>query len=518
VPIGDEAFYRELVEGMNDGVLAADGSGTITFASARLCAMLGRTTPELVGTRVERLLPAPRQAPWTSPTSHSGAQTFEVELAREDGGPIVVLVSRRPVFDAHTRLQGTIALVTDITVRRRESIRLQEVAQASAALTGQEFFRSIMRSLAAAFELQAVFVAECADYPTTRVRILAEWDRGRFTDSRDFQLAGTPCKDTVQNGRVCSIPDNLLTHFPDYASRDRTSYLGVPLFDTNGRIVIGHLAFWDSKPLKSEEIFAHPIFQIFASRIGAELRRKRAEEQAQLHLQQLAHVARLSSMGEMATVIAHEINQPLTAIVSYSQACVRLLRSGAAPIGEVVAAMERVATEADRASQIIRHLRSLVRKEETQVAPVELDRLIEEVVRFVQPEARRASVEIKTELAGDLPLAMADNIQIQQVLMNLVRNAIEAASGARDQHEVRIVTRRTGDDTVETAVIDTGSGFDDEMAAKLFEPFFTTKAHGMGIGLAISRSIIEAHHGRIWTTATPGQGARFYFTLPAYRP
>jgi C4-dicarboxylate-specific signal transduction histidine kinase len=245
--------------------------------------------------------------------------------------------------------------------------------------------------------------------------------------------------------------------------------------------------------------------------------RKRAEDQARQHLQSLAHVARVASMGEMATAIAHEVNQPLTAILSYSQACVRLLQGENAPIAEITDAMSRVAEAAERASQIIRHLRSLVRKDDAQRLPVQVNYLVGEVVRLVRPEARQSEVEIRTDLAEELPPVLADNIQIQQVLVNLVRNAIEAINGAAavERREVRVLTRTGPRNTVETRVEDTGPGFDGDTAATLFEPFLTTKAQGMGIGLSISRSIVEAHQGRIGATGRPGCGASFWFTLPA---
>jgi two-component system sensor histidine kinase TtrS len=279
--------------------------------------------------------------------------------------------------------------------------------------------------------------------------------------------------------------------------------------------VIGHLAFFDDRP-RARNVLDNPAFRILASRAGVELLRKRAEEQARRHLDQLAHVTRLSSMGEMASAIAHEVNQPLTAVVNYCQACVRLLRAGRADAGELASSMGEAAAQAERASEIIRHLRSFVRKDEAALAPVALNHLVQEVVRLMRPDARQSGVDIAVELADDLPPVLADGIQIQQVLITLTRNAIEAiAAAGAAVREVRVRTRSGADGTVEVSVADTGPGFDDELAAKLFQPFVTTKAEGMGIGLSISRSIVEAHGGRIWASATPGAGARFHVALPA---
>ncbi len=518
-PIRDAAFYRALVEGMNEGVLVRDGAGVITYASPQFQQMLGYTVEELVGARAEHLLLPEERERWaqTLAASASGVpQTFEHQLVRKDGSVAWVLVSRRPVLGPDGVFRGSVALVSDVTEARRTARQVQELAEGTAPLTGEALFRAAVQHLAEALDLKAVFAAECVDYPTTRVRILAEWDRGRFTEPREFALAGTACDATIAGARINCLPDNLRERFPKYAVRERVSYLGVPLFDTAGDGVIGHLALWGGKPIRGAEIVDHPIFRVFASRIGAELRRKRAEEQARLHLQQLAHVTRLSSMGEMASAIAHEVNQPLTAVVNYSRACIRLLRSGRASADEIVGSMEQAAAQAERASQIIRHLRSFVRKDDAQLGPVELNYLVTEAVRLVQPEARQSTVEIATELGDGLPRVLADNIQIQQVLVNLVRNAVEAINGADpERREVRVGTRRGPEDTVEAWVEDSGPGFDDRMAEKVFQPFFSTKAEGMGIGLAISRSIVEAHHGRIWATSEPGRGARFCLALPA---
>ena len=258
---------------------------------------------------------------------------------------------------------------------------------------------------------------------------------------------------------------------------------------------------------------ARPQFVVAVARDVTE--RRRAEEQARQHLQQLAHVSRLSSMGEMASAIAHEINQPLTAIANYASACLRLLRSGKAQPGEAIDVMQRVAAEAERAGEIVRKMRGFVRGEESQMAMVEPGFLATEVMRLAAAEARQSGVELKSAVEPGLPAVLADSIQIQQVLLNLVRNAVEAVDSADSQRrEVNLVVGRAADGGVQFTVRDTGPGLAPEALDKVFEPFYTTKADGIGIGLPLSRSIADAHGGRLWASPE-AQGAAFHLVLPS---
>jgi two-component system sensor kinase FixL len=242
--------------------------------------------------------------------------------------------------------------------------------------------------------------------------------------------------------------------------------------------------------------------------------RLRAEEQARQHLQQLAHVGRVSAMGEMASAIAHEINQPLTAVRTYAQASQRLLASGAQP-GELSGTLERVAAQADRAAEIIRRLRGFMAKEEVRTAPVGPNFIVREVADLCRHEAQQCGVLVQPDLAEGLPRVVVDCIQIEQVVLNLVRNAIEAMQQAppSSARVLAMSTHRAGDEVV-ISVQDNGPGVPPELAARVFDAFFSTKHGGMGVGLAISRSIAEAHGGRLRLDDQPGGGARFSLTLP----
>ncbi|MCB1859923.1 MAG: PhnD/SsuA/transferrin family substrate-binding protein [Gammaproteobacteria bacterium] len=245
--------------------------------------------------------------------------------------------------------------------------------------------------------------------------------------------------------------------------------------------------------------------------------RKKAEEAANQHLMELAHVARLSTMGEMASGIAHELNQPLTAIATNSHACIRMLESGEVPRERCADVMERISAQADRAGEIIRQLRQFVRKEQPERTLVDINELIAEVLILIRPEARRASVQLLTDLHTGIDRVLVQHIQIDQVILNLVRNAIEAMTEVDNRRrQLRIQTRMSrSKNEILVSVADTGPGLNEEIRGQLFNPFVTTKKEGMGLGLSISKGIIESHDGRLFTDTEAGWGVVFRFTLPA---
>jgi two-component system sensor kinase FixL len=243
--------------------------------------------------------------------------------------------------------------------------------------------------------------------------------------------------------------------------------------------------------------------------------RKLAEEEARARQAELAHVLRLGTMGEMAAGLAHEINQPLSAIVSYARGCTRRLKSGMAAAGALLEPIEEIAAQAMRADEIVQRLLLFVRKQKPARELERIDVLVREVVQLVAGEARKRGVRIVLDLAADLPRVLVDRIQIEQVVLNLVRNGIEAMQTSADDRVLQIETRAADDGAVEVAVRDSGEGLTPELADRVFEPFFTTKRAGLGMGLAISRSIVRAHGGRISASRNPDRGATFRFTLPA---
>jgi two-component system, LuxR family, sensor kinase FixL len=230
---------------------------------------------------------------------------------------------------------------------------------------------------------------------------------------------------------------------------------------------------------------------------------------------ELVHVSRLSAMGEMASALAHELNQPLAAISNYMKGSRRLLAGSTDPnTPKIENAMDRAAEQAIRAGQIIRRLRDFVSRGESEKRVESLSKLIEEAGALGLAGAREQNVQLRFNLNPEADLVLADRVQIQQVLVNLFRNALEAMAQS-ERRELAAVNRKIGDDLIEIEVSDTGTGFHDDVIPNLFKTFFTTKETGMGVGLSISRSIIEAHGGRMWAENNDAGGATFRFTLPA---
>jgi C4-dicarboxylate-specific signal transduction histidine kinase len=244
--------------------------------------------------------------------------------------------------------------------------------------------------------------------------------------------------------------------------------------------------------------------------------RKRAEDRAQQHLAELAHVARLSTVGEMMAELAHELNQPLSAICSHAQACTRLLASGDEDIAEDLSvSLNQVNEQGSRAAEIIRRVRRFVLKAKPSEDVVDLNAMIRDVADLMSIDARMAGADMVLELTEPLPTVVGDRIQLEQVLVNLMRNGFEALRESdRQPRQLTVRTAVTGPQTVAVDVRDNGGGIAPGAIDRIFERFFTTKAGGMGMGLSISQSIIKSHGGTLTAAAVPDGGAVFHFTLP----
>jgi PAS domain S-box-containing protein len=245
--------------------------------------------------------------------------------------------------------------------------------------------------------------------------------------------------------------------------------------------------------------------------------RKDAEERSRLHRDELAHVARLSTMGEMAAEMAHELNQPLQAIANYASGCTLRLRGKGPAAEDLLSALSEITEQSNRASGLIRRMRNFVRKREPQRAYVDMNQRVRDVVALANFEARKQQATLRLDLQDSLPQVFADSIQLEQVILNLVLNGLESmVLTPEEQRVVRVCTVSDSPDSVEVQVWDRGRGFDKETALCMFDPFYTTRDAGLGLGLSISRSIVEAHGGKLWASLNPEGGALFRFVVPVH--
>ena len=255
--------------------------------------------------------------------------------------------------------------------------------------------------------------------------------------------------------------------------------------------------------------------------LRARAERKRSEEALQQAREELARVTRVTTLGELAASIAHEINQPLAAIVANANACLNWLKADRPPLDSIREALTGVVNDGDRAGEVIARIRALLSRSSVAHGPCDLGGIVRDVLLLVGPELGRHGTVLQTSLATDLPSVMGDRVLLQQVLMNLLLNAAEAVRDVPPERR-RVVVRSTLEQREDgpwavVAVEDAGVGFREEQAARLFEAFYTTKPDGLGMGLSISRSIIDGHRGRLWATANPDHGATFQFALPPMR-
>ncbi len=243
---------------------------------------------------------------------------------------------------------------------------------------------------------------------------------------------------------------------------------------------------------------------------------RRAEDRLQRHFAELAHMARLSTMGETVSGLAHELNQPLSAIVNFARAAGHRLASGTGAPGEIAECLQQIAEQGERAAEIVRRLRHFFRRGEAERRPVDVNRLVRDLAILLEVDARLHGARLELELEPSLPPVSADRLQIEQVVANLVRNGLEAMQHApAEERTVTIHTGRRADGSIEVAVEDQGVGLDPDAGPRMFEPFFTTKPAGMGMGLSISRTIVETHGGHLDAVPSPKRGAVFRFALPA---
>jgi C4-dicarboxylate-specific signal transduction histidine kinase len=285
-------------------------------------------------------------------------------------------------------------------------------------------------------------------------------------------------------------------------------------FKTGDPILIHYSAFRIDDPETGRPVSVGNVCTDITDRKRAE-EKLRASEQRLLDAQmELARVTRVTMLGELTASIAHEVNQPLAAVVANAEACLRWLDRDTPDLSAARRSVEWVISDGNRASEVIRRVRALANKTDIAKVPLDVNDVVGETIGLMQREVLSHQVSLRMELAAALPTILGDRVQLQQVIINLVMNGIEAMQSVRDRPRELLIRSRQEERLVLVSVTDCGVGISAENADRLFNAFFTTKSSGMGMGLSICRSIMEAHGGRLWATANIPHGATFQFTLP----
>ncbi|HTO11271.1 MAG TPA: ATP-binding protein, partial [Candidatus Binatia bacterium] len=458
-----------------------------------------------------------------------GGARYEVEyrVVRPSGEVRIIHSQGDVTRDGAGRPRRTFGTAQDITERKRAEQRL--VAQhivtqiLAEAATLEEATPRILQAVCdgLGWDLGALWRL---DREACVLRCVEVWNRKSLTAPHFAAAtrASTFPPGIGLPGRVWSSREP--AHIPDVAHDE--SFLRAPIATSEGlhaafgfpillgEEVLGVVEFF-SREIRPPDQELLEMMATIGSQMGQFIERKRAQDALLRAQVELAHVARMATLGELAASIAHEINQPLAAIVTNADVCLRWLADEAPNLDKGREAARRIVRDGQRAGEVIARIRALVRKADTETAPLSINEILEEVAALTQAEVRRYAVALRMQLAADLPPVLGDRVQLQQVILNLVMNAVEAMASVTDQpRELLIHSRRPEPDRVLVAVQDSGIGIDPESLEKVFDAFYTTKPQGMGMGLAISRSIIESHGGHLWATANAGGGAVFQFTLP----
>ena len=484
------AFRKAMEESLVTGLRAIDLTGRIIYVNPAFCQMVGRSAAELIGTRppFPYWPPADREMMQhnldLTLSGHAPKSGFEARVQRADGECIDVRLYVSPLIDSAGQQTGWMAAMHDITEPKRARAELE---------AAHERFVAVLDGLDAAVHVidarsdQILYANRAFGAICGFDAVGADcWQRtahchpGRAAllhDPRTLALADLPCE--LYDGEISNTLTGRWYHLRDRAIKW-----------VDGRVV--------------RMVVATDITE-----------RKQVDEENLRQQTRLEQTSRLISMGEMASSLAHELNQPLTAIANYCTGSVKRLASGNTGSEELLVAMQKASVQAERAGKIVRRVRDFVKKSEPQRTSCDLREIVDEALGFADIPARNSGARLVTDIAPDLPPVFADRIMIEQVLLNLLKNAIEAMQATPAQDRVVLLRAHAeGERTVAVTVADRGCGIASDTAEQLFTPFYTTKQEGMGMGLNICRSIIELHEGHLTVAPNPAGGSVFRFTLP----
>jgi PAS domain S-box-containing protein len=491
-----EAKIRRLVDANIVGIIIWNIDGQIIEANDAFLRMVGYDREDLATGRVNRTDLTPpewreRDARTLAEMKASGTvQPFEKEYFRKDGSRIPVLIGVT-AFD-EKRNQG-VGFVLDLTERKRAEVELRE---------SEQNYRMLF---------------EAIDEGFCTIEVLFDQNE-KPVDYRFLQISPSFERQTgIKNAAGRRMREIAPQHEEHW-------------FEIYGRIALTGEAMRFENEAKQlgrwYDVYAFRVEDPQCRRIGILFnditKRKRAEERLRASDQrlldaqmELARVTRVTTLGELTASISHEVNQPLAAIVANAGACLHWLRRGTPDVEAACRSVEWVINDGNRASEVIRRLRALAKKSGIEMVPLDVNDVVREIIMLVQRELISHQVSLRTELASPLPMVLGDRVQLQQVFINLVMNGIEAMQSVTDRpRELVIRSRQDEPQQVLVSVTDYGVGISAENADRLFTAFFTTKSSGMGMGLSICRSIMEAHGGRLWASANLPHGATFQFSLP----
>ena len=485
----ESLFRRAMEDSLLTGLRARDLDGRITYVNPAFCRMVGYSAEELVG----RTPPMPYWDP--AHLEHiqevhdqimaggTPPEGVELRLRRKNGERLDARFYLSPLIDLTGKQTGWMASVTDITEPKRVRAALE---------AAHERFAAVLDGLEA-----AVFVAD------------ADTDEILFANRAFKSIHGFDAVGRTVRGVAVPQPER-----GDY----RVDPRGLTAADLPRELFDGEL----QHPLSGRwyHVREHATRwvdgRVVRMGIATDITdRKQTADITRQQAERLQRTSRLITMGEMASTLAHELNQPLSAIANYCMGCVTRIQSGSVRQEDLLAAMQKASFQAERAGKIIRRVREFVKKSEPRRSAVHIAEVLEDAIGFAEIDARRMSSRIVSDVTPELPPVFADRIMIEQVVLNLVKNGIDAMTDLpADQRVLLVRARAAGPRAVEVSVVDRGHGIGEEERARLFTPFYTTKAEGMGMGLNICRSIIEFHDGRLIVDSNPEGGTIFSFTLP----
>ncbi len=485
----ESAFRKAMEQSVLTGLRAIDETGRIIYVNSAFCRMVGFEESELLG--IEPPFPywppeemdACRSTLELSLSGQSPPDGFDMPIRRKNGERIEAHFYLSPLIDLNGRQTGWLASVTDVTEQRRVRAALE---------AAHERFEAVLDGLDS-----AVFVAD------------ARTDEILFANRTFKYIHGFDAVGRTVRGVAAPQPERTDYRFDprllSAADLPRELFDGELQHLRSGRwyYVREHATRW---------VDGRVVRMGIATDITA---RKQTEETARQQEEQLERTARLVTMGEMASTLAHELNQPLAAISNYCAGCITRMQSAGWKPEDVSGAMQKAQAQAERAGKIIRNIREFVKKSEPHRSAVRITDIIDSALAFAEIDARRLGARIVSETAPELPAVFADRVMIEQVVLNLVRNGLDAMeSTPAAQRVLTVRARTTSAHTVEVAVADRGCGIGEEERTRLFMPFYTTKPEGMGMGLNICRTIVEFHDGRLVVDTNPEGGTIFAFTLP----